>query len=220
VSGNAGGMPETVRIASEGETLLGDLYGALPSRRAAILVHGQAWDASGWRDVAPRFVSRGVPTLALNLRGYDGSSGKTNDFAPPEPWSPVTDLRAAKALLRDRGAREIALVGASMGGHAILASSFEADVECIVSVSAPVAAVPDELSRRITGRKLFVFADGDRAPKGVAPLAPHVLRCFDVASKPKTLLMFGGSEHSRAMFAAPYGAEVIDAIIDFVARGV
>jgi pimeloyl-ACP methyl ester carboxylesterase len=204
-------MPETVRVSSEGETLLGDLYGALPSRRAAILVHGQAWDASGWRDVAPRFVSRGIPALALSLRGYDGSSGKTSDYAPPVPWSPVIDLRAAKALLRDRGAREIALVGASMGGHAILASSFEADVECIVSISAPVTAVPDELARRVTGRKLFVCADGDRA-------TPHVLHTFDVVSRPKTLLMFGGSEHSRAMFAAPYGTEAIDAIVDFVAR--
>ena len=205
-------MPETVRVSSESETLLGDLYGDLPSRRAAILIHGQAWDASGWSDVAPRFVSHGVPALALNLRGYDGSSGKTTDFAPPAEWSPVADLRAAKAMLRERGAREIALVGASMGGHAILASSFEADVECIVSVSAPVVVVPDELSRRISGRKLFVCADGDSA-------APHVRRCFDVASTPKTLLMFGGREHSRGMFAAPYGGEAIEAIVDFVVRG-
>jgi pimeloyl-ACP methyl ester carboxylesterase len=150
--------------------------------------------------------------LALNLRGYDGSTGKTTEYAPPAEWSPVADLRAAKALLREHGALEIALVGASMGGHAILASSFEVDVECIVSISAPVVAVPDELSRRITGRKLFVCADGDSA-------APHVLRCFDLTAKPKTLLMFGGSEHSRGMFAAPYGAEAIEAIIDFVARG-
>jgi dienelactone hydrolase len=205
-------IPETVSIASEGETLKGDLYGALPSRRAAILVHGQNWDASGWRDVAPRFVGRGVAALALNLRGHDGSTGKTTEYAPPAEWSPIADLRAAKALLHDRGASEIALIGASMGGHAILASSFEADVECIVSVSAPVVAVPDELSRAITGRKLFVCANGDSA-------APHVLRCFDVASMPKTLLMFGGGEHSRGMFAAPYGAEAIEAIIDFVVRG-
>ena len=208
-------ITETVRISSEGETLQADLYGALPSRRATILVHGQQWDASGWRDVASRLVARGVPALALNLRGYDGSSGKTNEFAPPVPWSPVADLRAAKALLRDRGAREIALVGASMGGHAILASSFEADVESIVSVSAPVTAVRDELSRRISGRKLFVCADRD--PLGAAP---HVLHCFDVVAAPKTLLMFGGKEHSRGMFAAPYGPEAVDAIVDFVARGI
>jgi pimeloyl-ACP methyl ester carboxylesterase len=215
VSDGARVASETVRISSEGETLLGDLYGALPSRRAAILVHGQQWDASGWREVAQRFAARGVPALALNLRGYDGSSGETTAYAPPAPWSPVADLRAAKALLRDRGVREIALVGASMGGHAVLASSFEADVESIVSVSAPVTAVPDELSRRITGRKLFVCADRDSLGA-----TPHVLRCFDVVSTPKTLLMFGGKEHSRGMFAAPYGPEAVDAIVDFVARGI
>ncbi|MEP6693124.1 MAG: alpha/beta fold hydrolase [Chloroflexota bacterium] len=215
MSGSARVTPETVRFASEGETLVGDLYGALPSPRAAILVHGQNWDASGWRDVAERFLARGVTALALNLRGYDGSSGKTNDYVPPTPWSPVIDLRAAKTLLRERGAEQIALVGASMGGHAILASSFDADVECIVSISAPVTAVPDELSRRITGRKLFVCADADSLGA-----APHVLRCFDVAAGPKTLLMFGGNEHSRGMFAAPYGAEAVEAIVDFVARGI
>lgn len=214
MSDGASVRAETVRIASDGETLLGDLYGALPSRRAAILVHGQNWDASGWRDIALRLAARGVAALALNLRGYDGSSGKTNDFAPPAPWSPVTDLRAAKALLKERGAGEIALVGASMGGHAVLASSFEADIECIVSVSAPVTAVPDELSRKITGRKLFVCADHDSLGA-----APHVVRCFDVVDEPKTMLMFGGREHSRGMFAAPYGAEAVAAIIDFVARG-
>jgi pimeloyl-ACP methyl ester carboxylesterase len=215
VSDGARVASETVRISSDGETLQADLYGTLPSRRAAILVHGQQWDASGWREVAQRFAARGVPALALNLRGYDGSSGKTNEYAPPAPWSPVADLRAAKALLRDRGARELALVGASMGGHAILASSFEADVESIVSVSAPVTAVPDELSRRVTGRKLFVCADRDSLGA-----APHVLHCFDVVSTPKTLLMFGGKEHSRGMFAAPYGDEAVDAIVDFVARGI
>lgn len=207
-------MPETVRISSDAETLLADLYGDLPSRRAAILVHGRDWDASGWRDVAQAFVARGVAVLALNLRGYDGSSGKTGDFAPPAPWSPVTDVRAAKALLKGRGVREIALVGASMGGHAILASSFEADVECIVSISSPVLAVPDDLSRRVTGRKLFVCADRDSFGA-----APHVLHTFDVVPQPKTLLMFGGKEHSRGMFAASYGPEAVGAIVDFVARG-
>jgi pimeloyl-ACP methyl ester carboxylesterase len=214
VSGGASVVPETICVASERETLLADLYGALPSPRAAILVHGASWDASWWRDVAPRFVARGVPALALNLRGYDGSSGKTDEYAPPAPWSPVTDLRAAKAMLRERGAREIALVGASMGGHAVLASSFEGDVECVVSVSAPVVAVPDELYRRITGRKLFVCADRDKSGA-----AAHVLRCFDVVATPKTLLMFGGEEHARGMFAAPYGPEAFEAIVDFVARG-
>ncbi len=207
-------MPETLRFASDGETLQADLYGRLPARRAAILCHGQNWDGSGWLPLAPRFVARGIVALAINLRGYDGSSGKTDEYVPGRPWSPVADLGAAKALLREHGAREIALVGASMGGHAVLASSFEGDVECVVSLSAPVTAVPDELSRRVSGRKLFVCTDGD-----TSGAYPHVLLSFAALAEPKTLLVFGGREHSRGMFVAPYADEAIGALIDFVARG-
>ena len=200
----------TVAISSESEALQADLYGDLPARRAAILVHGGRWDASGWREIASRFATRGVPALALNLRGYDGSTGKTNRWSD-KTWSAVTDLRAAKALLRARGAEEIALVGASMGGHAVLASSAEGDIECVVAISAPVTATVDELSRRLTGRKLFVCADRD-----TLGAAPNVFASFTAAERPKTLLMFGGKEHSRAMFAAPYGEEAVAAIVDFV----
>lgn len=207
-------MSRTVRIASDAETLQADLYGELPARRVAILVHGQNWDGSGWREVAPRFVARGVTVLALNLRGYDGSSGTTNEFAPPRPWTPVIDLHAAKELLRTNGARQIALVGASMGGHAVLASSFEKDVECVVSISAPVVATSDDLVRRVTGRKLFVCANEDASGAW-----PHVLAAFAAATQPKTLLAFGAKEHSRGMFAAPYGDELLTTVVDFVARG-
>jgi pimeloyl-ACP methyl ester carboxylesterase len=204
---------ERLSLSSDGETLQADLYGRLPAARVAILVHGQGWDASGWRDVAPLFVARGVSALAINLRGYAGSSGKTNRYRAGKPWTPVADLRAAKAALRERGVKQIALVGSSMGGSAVLASSFEGDIDSVVAVSAPVAAVPDELSKKITGRKLFVFADRDRLR-----LMPNVLACFAAASAPKKLVLFGGSEHSRAMFTAPYGDDALDEIVEFVCR--
>lgn len=207
-------MSRTLRIASDAETLQADLYGELPARRAAILVHGRDWDASGWRDIAPDFVARGVPALALNLRGHDGSTGRTGDFAAPTPWSAAVDLRAAKMLLREQGAREIALVGCSLGGHAVLASSFDGDVESVVSVSAPVVDTPEGLARRVTGRKLFVCAEGDASGAW-----PHVQLAFAAAAQPKTLLAFGGKEHSRGMFAAPYGGDALRAIVEFVARG-
>ena len=207
-------MTRTLEIPSERETLQADLYGELPARRAAILVHGDGWDASGWREIAPRFVAHGVSAIALNLRGYDGSTGATDRWEGSREWSAVTDLHAAKQALRDAGAKELALVGASMGGHAVLASSFEADAECVVSISAPVVATADELLRRVSGRALFVCADQDSLGAW-----PHVLHAFEVVRGPKTLLAFGGKEHSRGMFAAPYGDEAIGAIVDFVARG-
>jgi len=203
---------KSVTFASDGETLQADLYGDLPAGRAAILVHGAGWDASGWRDVAPRLTALGVPALAVNLRGYGASTGKTNRWSNKR-WTAAVDLRAAKEFLRGRGAREIALVGSSMGGHAVLASSFEADIESVVAVSAPVAAVPEELTKKITGRKLFVCANRDQLGA-----APNVLQCFTDAGTPKTLIFFGGREHSRAMFAASYGDEAVAAIVEFVCR--
>lgn len=197
---------KSIELSSDGETLRADLYGSLPAARAVILCHGQSWDASGWKDIAPQFVERGVPALAINFRGYAGSTGKTGE------WTTVTDLAAAKAWLRQAGAAEISLVGASMGGHAVLGSSFERDVESVVSISAPVVPVADALSKKVSGRKLFVCANED--DNGAAP---HVLRAFDVCDRPKTLLMFGATEHSIGMFHAPYGREVVAAMLDFVA---
>ncbi|MDQ6859107.1 MAG: alpha/beta fold hydrolase [Chloroflexota bacterium] len=195
-----------VALTSEAESLTAELYGKLPARRAVILCHGQSWDASGWKDIAPRFAARGIPALALNFRGYASSTGSTT------PASTVADLRAAKAWLRQNGVSELALVGASMGGHAVLGSSFERDIECVVSVSAPVQPVDDALSRNVTGRKLFICANEDNLGA-----APHVLHTFELCERPKTLMLFGGTEHSIGMFFAPYGGEVIAAMLDFVA---
>ena len=197
--------PTTVQLKSDGETVQADLYGTLPARRATILCHGQSWDATGWRDIAPQFADRGVPALAVNFRGYDGSTGSTT------PTSTLADLRAAKRWLKENGVTEIALVGASMGGHAVLGSSFERDVECVVSISAPVQPVDDALSKKVTGRKLFICANEDSMGA-----APHVLRAFEICDAPKTLVLFGGKEHSVGMFHAPYGPDVIAAMLDFV----
>ena len=206
----------TVELASEEETLEAELYGTLPANRAAILCHGASWDASGWSDIAPRFVVRGVPALALNFRGFGGSTGKTGKAGSgprsSSLWTTVTDLAAAKAWLKQAGATEIALVGASMGGHAVLGSSFEGDVECVVSISAPVEPVDDVLSKKVTGRKLFICASEDHLGA-----AAHVLRTFQVCEAPKMLLMVDGTEHSRDLLSGPYGDEVIASTLDFVA---
>src|SRR5207253_10087875 len=103
---------ERLSLSSEGETIQADLYGRLPAARVVILVHGMNWDASGWRDAAALFVASGVPALAVNLRGYGGSSGKTNRYRPGKPWAPVAELRAAEAALRRRRRQGNALGGA------------------------------------------------------------------------------------------------------------
>ncbi|CAN5237541.1 hypothetical protein BH18CHL2_BH18CHL2_10580 [soil metagenome] len=203
----------TIELDSGGVALAAHLYGALPADRAAVLVHGRDWDASGWAAFAPSFADAGVPALAVDLRGYGGSEGVTSEYAPGTPWTPVLDLRAAKSALRAQGVREIALIGCSMGGHAVLASSLEGDAECVVAVSAPVVPVPGEIGRRVTGRKLYVCASDDSAGA-----TPHVLSSFAELQRPKELRVFDGTEHSIAMLRSTYGAAVLGAIVEFVCR--
>ncbi len=202
-------------IVSGGHRLHADVYGKLPAERVAVLVHGQKWDASGWKPYADEFAKTGVAAVALDLRGYGTSAGTTDEFTPDREWSPVTDLRAAKGAIRARcGERvRISLVGCSMGGHAVLASSFERDVDAVVSVSAPVEPVADELSKRVSGRKLYVCASEDRGGA-----TAHVLASFAALERPKELRIFDGTEHSIAMFTSPYGRRVIEAIVEFVCR--
>lgn len=206
-------MTRKISLRSGEESLEATLYGELPARRAAILVHGQKWNADGWVNEAPHFAARGIPALALDLRGHGRSTGTTGDFVPGETWSPAIDLAAAKAYLREQGVREIALVGASLGGHAVLASSWDRDNECLVSISSPVVAIPAELSRKGHGRKLYVCAQED-------PAFRHVLESFTALAEPKMLVTFGGGVHSRWMFDQSYGAAMLDLILDFVGKGI
>ncbi|OLC52519.1 MAG: hypothetical protein AUH85_17035 [Chloroflexi bacterium 13_1_40CM_4_68_4] len=201
-------MAREVQLESEGATLVAALHGELPSSRAALLCHGANWDASGWGDFPGRFTTRGVAVLALNFRGYDGSTGRTNRN------SAAVDVRNAAAWLRSNGAREVALVGASMGGYAALVASAAVSPESVVAISAPVRAISDGDAKRILGRKLFVCAERDSLGA-----APAVSQAFTDAEEPKMLRLFPGREHSKAMFKAKYGEEVLELITSFVAQG-
>ncbi len=187
-------MTRAVRIGA----LSGTLHGELPARRAALLLHGATWDASGWADVAPRFVDRGVPALALNFRRS----------------STIADVGAATEWLRANGAGEVALVGASMGGTAALRASASVAPECVVAISAPVRPMSAGEAGAIVGRKLFVCAERDSLGATEA-----VKRAYADATEPKKLRLFPGRAHSKGMFEQSYGAEALDLIVSFVAEG-
>ena len=201
-------MAREVRIESEGATLVAALHGDLPAPRVAVLCHGANWEASGWGDVPDRFVARGVVALALNFRGYDGSTGRTNRNSAP------VDVRNAAAWLRSNGVRDIALVGASMGGHAVLMASAAISPESVVAISAPVRAISEGDAKRVLGRKLFVCAERDSLGAASA-----VTQAYTDAEEPKTLRLFPGREHSKALFRGKHAEEVLDLIVGFVAEG-
>ena len=101
-----------------------------------------------------------------------------------------------------------------MGGHAVLMASAAVSPESVVAISAPVRALSDGDAKRILGRKLFVCAERDSLGAAAA-----VTQAFTDAEEPKTLRLFPGREHSKAMFKAKYGEEVLELIAAFVAEG-
>jgi dienelactone hydrolase len=199
-------MPREIRIPSEDATLVAALHGELPATRVVVLCHGASWDGSGWNDVAPRFVAAGVATLALNFRGYDGSTGRARRETNP------IDVRNAAAWLRSNGARDVALVGASMGGHAVLVASAAISPDAVVAISAPVRPMSATDAKRILGRKLFVCAERDSLGAAAA-----VQQAYTDAEEPKQIRLFPGREHARAMFKAKYADEMLDLVVRFVA---
>src|SRR5205823_9511688 len=78
---------------------------------AAILLHEYPGPMCGWWPYAAYLARHGVRALVFDFRCLGLSacpaSGKAN---------PVADVAGAIDVLRDRGARSIALVGASLGG--------------------------------------------------------------------------------------------------------
>jgi pimeloyl-ACP methyl ester carboxylesterase len=98
---------------------------------AVVLAHEYESDACNWLPYAKTLAKKGYTTLAFDFAGY-GASGLANGTQ-----STVADVEAAAAYLRAHGAKKIVLMGASMGGNAVLAATKDVHPAAVVSLSAP-----------------------------------------------------------------------------------
>jgi pimeloyl-ACP methyl ester carboxylesterase len=99
-----------------------------------VLVHQVNGDHCGWAEEAA-FLARRALVLSVDLRGY-GASGRATGA---KALLYRNDIAASVTELRRRGAERIVLVGASMGGSAVVvaASVISPPVDAVVAVSAP-----------------------------------------------------------------------------------
>lgn len=142
-------------------------------KQLVVLVHGlDSWSGT-WQALMELLAKRGVPTLALDLRGHGESPlGRPEDFSPEQL---AADVRAA-VKAQGPGSR-IALVGHSMGGR--IAMQYAADY-------------PEDLN-------LLVIEDMDCVPRSYPVLegeklknCQHFSREFQSSeSARKTLISFG-----------------------------
>ena len=195
---------------SEGATLVGVVLGT--GRTGLVLGHQLRSDLCEWLPQARAFARRGYRVLVFDFAGFGDSQ--------PGPDGRVdTDVVAAAAQLRRRGADRIVLVGSSMGGTAVLsaATRIRPPVAGVVSLSGPsgFGGVDAEAAMaRLRVPVLFIVGADDQPYREQARLMYRAARARD-----KRLLVVPGRGHGTGMVEFGEDApRVLAALRSFIAR--
>jgi pimeloyl-ACP methyl ester carboxylesterase len=168
--------------AADGTRLVGHLFGRGP--KAIVLAHQSRGNLCQWLWFARRAARRGYRAFVFDLRNYGQSQHRqssTRGFG--------LDVAAAAKLVRSRGARKVFLVGASLGGSAVVAGGADArpQVDGVVSVSgaADLVGAIDAAARLqapalfLAGRLDTAFADDARRLYSATASADKEIRILE-----------------------------------------
>lgn len=203
--------PQSVAFRTDdGAAICGIVYGKSP--RAVVLVHGGQYRKESWDSQARSLVAAGFMALAIDLRGFGCSTGPGQ--ADPYTAPLHLDVLAAVRYLRTNGAKDVAVVGASMGGWAAadaVALAKAGEISRLVLLGAGAGNQPAE---RIAGPKLLIVSRDDRSGDGLR--LPGIEKAFEKMREPKRLLIVSGSAHAQAMFGTSVGGQVTREMIRFL----
>jgi pimeloyl-ACP methyl ester carboxylesterase len=182
-------------------------------RTAVVLAHQGGADLCGWLPYVSTLQAAGLRVLAFDFRGY-GSS----DSPSATTLALGRDLAGAVARVRSDGATNVYLMGASMGGAAVVQNSSGIQVSGRISLSGTRLwqgyGVNDPAGvRRISAPFLYVGSrDDSRAP---ATEAQSVFR--DIGSADKKIVLYPGSTHGWDLVEQPpYGARTRALILKWI----
>jgi pimeloyl-ACP methyl ester carboxylesterase len=148
---------------SDGVVLSGAVVGSGPV--GAVLIHEYPRDYCGWLPYSGYLSRHGVHALLFDLRCFGRSP------CPGGRGHATTDVAAAMAELRRRGARRVALVGASMGGAIAVVAAARLHPAAVVDLSGErdttgltpgIDADAGAAAPGVTAPALFAVARGDR----------------------------------------------------------
>ena len=192
--------------AADGTRLVGHRFGR--SRTVVVLAHEFRGNLCDWASYGRRLARLGVEAFAFDFRNWGQS--QTRPYRSGQAQG--ADVAAAVRLVRAQGAKRVFLVGASLGGSAVLAAgaSVRPKVDGVVSVSGAadlagaLASVP-----RLEAPVLFLAGRYD------TDFAADAQRLYDAAASPdKTLKILGRGEHGVQLVAAsPAARSLIERFI-------
>ena len=206
----AGG--QTVRFGVAGATnLVGVVVGT--GKTGVVLAHQSRGDRCQWGDYAHELAQAGYRSLIFDFAGSGLSTGSdANDAA----------VVAAAGYLRTQGVDTVVLIGASMGGTAVLAAAAQIapPVAAVVSLSGPArfdGVDAAEAVKQLTVPVVYAVCAGD---SGFADDARMLSDATGAGTEKKLLVVPNCSSHGVQLAARTGGPEataVRAAIHDFLA---
>lgn len=198
---------EEIRFeTSDGVELVGEIRGE--GTRGVVLGHMFGSSREAWAPFAQQAADAGYLTLAFDLRGFGDSGGSRS--APQAP----SDLRAAVDAVREHGAEEVVVIGASFAGTGALVAAGEEDWAGVATLSAPASfqglRADASVVEAVDEPKLFIAAQGD----GSAASSAQAL--YQAASGGKRVEIVVGDEHGTELLESSRAQLVRDLLMAFL----
>jgi dienelactone hydrolase len=195
-------------VTEDDITIKGRLFGT--GETAVVFAHMYPNDQQAWWGFASEVAGQGYAALTFDFRGY-GETGGSKDIAHID-----RDLAAAVRYLDDGGYQRVILVGASMGGTAVLKvaarDEFKGLVAGVVAVSAPQAfegLVAQDDVANIEAPMLFVASEGDGSA------VDSLESLYEKATGPKEQQVYSGDAHGTGLLESDHAAEFKALLFDF-----
>ena len=189
--------------------MVADDYGA--SDRAVILAHGGRFDRTSWKEQAKALAAAGFRVLAIDFRAAIASREGKETPCLYDASCLAKDILAAVRYLRRDGAKQVSIVGGSLGGGAAAQATIEAkagEIDRTVLLAHMLIGEPE----RMKGRKLFIVARNDLSGSG-KPRLDGIRAQFERAPEPKKMVILEGSAHAQFLFDSDQAKRLLEEIL-------
>jgi predicted alpha/beta hydrolase len=209
--------------AADGVKLVGRIFG--DGDVGVVLAHMGRWEdtQTDWYRLARALAEGGYTTLTYNRRGVCTGPGRECSGGPDDYATSWKDVVGAADFVRARGARDVVLIGASIGAmaslHALATGSVEA--AALIELGGVNHESGYDFSRAeleaLEGDKLFVSSAGDTYGGADAAREWH-----GWAREPKQLAILPGSAHGTDMLVKgqPTARPLMELMLRFLTRAV
>lgn len=206
----AAAAQKTVSFPTEdGGVVFADEYAA--AGKSVILAHGGQFTKESWAKQAQILRDAGFQVLAIDFRGYGKSHGPGDSDPMDAPLH--FDVLAAVHYLRQKGARSVSVIGASMGGGAAGDASIRSkpgEIDRLVLLG----AAPNDLADKLKSAVLYIVARDDASDDG--PRLPKIREQYERSPQPKKLIVLNGSAHAQWLFQTDQSELVMQEILNFL----